>query len=62
MALKPKSAVLQIRLDPQLLVRYQVMAEHHNMTTSEFLRQRMLNELKQFDEYMARRHKRMNTE
>ena len=62
MALKPKSAVLQIRLDPQLLVRFQVMAEHFNMTTSEYMRQMMINNLKQFDDMMSRRNRRMNTE
>lgn len=41
MALKPKTAILQIRLDPELLARYQLFADSHEMTVSDALRRQM---------------------
>lgn len=42
MALKPKTALLQVRLDPDLLARYQAFAEDHHMTVSEAVRRQMI--------------------
>jgi len=53
MALKPKTAVFQVRVDPELLIRFQLMCEERQYTVSDFIRRVMLTEVSRFDEQRA---------
>ncbi|RAM65715.1 hypothetical protein [Herbaspirillum rubrisubalbicans] len=50
MALKPKDAVLQVRVDRELLIQFQLMCEAREFTASAFLRRVMLAEVARFRE------------
>jgi len=49
MALKPKSAVFQVRIDPDLYARFQALCEAKNMTVSDFVRRSILSHVEQFE-------------
>lgn len=59
MALKPKTAVFQVRVDPELLIRFQLMCEERQYTLSDFIRRVMITEVARFEEQReAMRRKR----
>lgn len=49
MALIPKTAVFQIRVDPDLLVRFQALADHRLVTASELVRTYMQYQVSQHE-------------
>lgn len=49
MALKVKSALLQVRLDPDLLARFREIYEGRGFTVSEAVRRFMEHQVKQAD-------------
>lgn len=49
MALIPKTAVFQIRVDPDLLVRFQALADHRLVTASELVRFYMQHQVAQHE-------------
>ena len=42
MALKPKSSVFQVRIDPDLYTRFQALCDSQNLTVSDFVRRSIL--------------------
>lgn len=57
MALKEKSAVLQIRLDPDLLIRFQAYCEDRDRPVSMVIREMMRNVVDQYEAAQARKQK-----
>lgn len=49
MALRPKSAVFQVRIDPALLVRFQVVCEMQHVTVSEYVRRMIMGSIAQHE-------------
>lgn len=54
MGLKPKTAVLQIRLDEDLLSRFRSFAEAHNSTVSDAVRHFMVRNVEQHEAQVER--------
>lgn len=59
MALKPKTAVFQVRIDPETLVRFQVLCEMHHSTVSDYIRRIMLAHLERFDREQERKRQNL---
>lgn len=55
MALTPKSAVLQVRLDPELLRKFQEVCEARHSTVSQTLREYMYYQVQGYEREMAKR-------
>jgi predicted transcriptional regulator len=49
MALKPKSAVFQVRIDPELYARFQALCDSQNITVSDFVRRSILSHVERDD-------------
>jgi predicted transcriptional regulator len=49
MALKPKSAVFQVRIDPDLYARFKSLCDSQNMTVSDFVRRSILSHVERDD-------------
>jgi hypothetical protein len=57
MALKPKTAVFQVRVDPELLIRFQLLCESKQTTVSDAIRRMMLGQLERYEKELEhRRH------
>lgn len=54
MALTPKTAVLQVRLDPELLRKYQEACEARHSTVSQSLREHMYAEVAGYESHLAK--------
>lgn len=61
MALRPKTAVLQIRLDPQLLIRFQLYCESIDITASDAVRRMIMHRVAEDDRRRERAMKQAPT-
>jgi hypothetical protein len=55
MALVPKTAVLQVRLDPDLLRRYQAACDARNESISNCIRRFMQAEIEAYERHLAKK-------
>ena len=52
--IKPKSGYMQIRVEPELLARFKVVADYKSLTVSDLLRELMTMNCNGYDAHMAR--------
>lgn len=55
MALKPKSAVFQVRIDPELYERFKSFCDSQNITVSDFVRRTILANVERAEERERRK-------
>lgn len=61
MALRPKTSLLQVRIDPQLLVRFQLYCEDHNITASDAIRRMIMMRIADDDKRRERQARSAST-
>ena len=52
--IKPKSSYLQIRVEPELLARFKVLADYKSLTVSDLLRELMTLNCNGYDAHLMR--------
>ena len=62
MALTPKTAVLQIRIDPDLLRRYQAACDARHESVSNVLRRFMLAEVEAYERHLVKQRLKAEAE
>lgn len=55
MALKPKTELLQIRIDPELNVDLKAWADYEDRPVSDMVRRLLVRHIEQFREHLARK-------